>query len=134
MFVPKTKILPQNAVEENLSGMARLFRTLVKICFFPIQLYKEQKKIKFSLLSLNFALYNVVYQSFPSFVIWIFPQFYYGMDEYYSFLMDIFEKTAVTDVVAMLGYTFMLAFFLLAFYILLFKAQGNANNQILTFL
>ena len=125
MLDTKNKVLPQIVgVGEKMSWMARLFRILVKICLFPIKINKQQDKIKFSLSSFQFFLYNILYQGLPSFVIWIFSVAYYDMDKYYSFALDILEKTTVTDAIAMLGYTILLSIFLQTFYILLFKAQG----------
>ena len=125
MLETKNKVLPQIVgVGVKMSWMARLFRILVKICFFPIKINKQKDKIKFSLSSFQFFLYNILYQGLPSFIIWIFSMAYYDFDEYFSFVLDILEKTAVTDVVATMGYTIVLSFFLMGFYIHLFKAQG----------
>ena len=120
MIRNKGKILPQAFVEDNISRMSKLFKFLVKIYFFPIVIDKSNN-ITFKVSSKQFMMFQLIYSGIPGILNFI-SFFYYGVDASLAFIKEIFATLETTDAVSFTGYGLTLSFFLLGFYILMFKS------------
>ena len=121
MIVTRNKIIPQP--KEKMSWMARLFRVLVKIFLFPIHINENKETIKFSILSIKFFFYTIIYGSIPTLAV-SFSMSNYSMEHILSFIKELMEQTTATDAVAMLGYTVLITCVLFTYFVVLLRGLG----------
>ena len=131
MKVTKNKVYPKFGDEkEKMSKMARLFRLLVKICFYPVVIDENKRKIKFKYLSTKFFLYNILYFLLPTITTFVVTMTYFDIDFYLSSLIGAFNEMEATDAVSIMGYGFAVTNILYGFYLLIFKSFGKYKTTV----
>ena len=107
-------------------NVGRLFRTLIRFCFFPVKADFEKKTLKLNFCSKAILIYTI-YISFPLFAAFV-PSFIIGYSRVLEYFLDLIGRSTATENISIFG-AFINVFVFQGYFITFLKKLGMKHQS-----